>query len=123
MTITADPTLFDLEVRPMIHPNDTARARKSDPTTSHQAADSNNVQHSVDYVHSLLAHYGPLADHELVQRADHESDLCGDNVVTYSPSRLRTARNTLTQAGVVEFAGIYRLTATNRRAQVWQVSA
>ena len=40
MTITADPTLFDLEVRPMIRPNDTARVRRSDPLVSHMAADS-----------------------------------------------------------------------------------
>lgn len=39
MTITADNSLFDWGLLPMILPDDSARSRRSDPTTSHMAAD------------------------------------------------------------------------------------
>ena len=91
--------------------DDSPRARRTDPTTSHEAADGNNVVDSRDWVFELLQH-GSLADHELVAQS----------INTWSASRIRTARHELVEDGLVEFAGIYRLTATKRRAQVWAVT-
>jgi len=99
-------------IAPKILPDDTARTRRSDPITSHEAADTNDVHGSQVAVLLTLAASGPLADHELVAR-----------IGFYSPSRVRTARHELAESGLVEFAGIYRLTAGKRRTQVWQVTS
>jgi len=95
---------------PQILPDDRARTRRSDPLTSHEAADTNDVHGSQVSVLLTLSMSGPLADHELVER-----------IKDYSPSRVRTARSELVEMGMVEFTGFYRLTAGNRRTQVWQV--
>ena len=90
------------------------RARRTDPATSHEAIDADSVTGSLLEVMDLFAEFGPMADHELV--ANHAG-------YTYTPQRLRTARSELTNNGVIEFAGIYRLTPSNRRAQVWKLTA
>jgi len=97
------------------------RVRATDPVTSVEAAASNDLKGSARYVFDLLRHFGPMADHELVMRAEHESYLYGDNITTYTPQRLRTARRELADAGVVRSAGIYRLTQSCRRALVWEL--
>jgi len=86
------------------------RVRTSDPQTSFDAAESNDIHGSQVSVLLTLSFSGPLADHELVER-----------IADYSPSRIRTARSELVDMGMVEFTGFYRLTAGNRRTQVWQV--
>lgn len=93
-----------------IFPDDTARTRRSDPLTSHEAADSNDhaVSRGVVYAELRKVDFG-LADFELQQR------LAG----RFSPERIRTARHELAEAGLVESLGIYRLTRAGRRAQVW----
>ena len=96
---------------PQILPDDTARTRRSDPVTSHEAADSNDVHGSQVSVLLILSMSGPLADHELVER-----------IKDYSPSRVRTARHEMQEAGLIEYAGFDRLTAGKRRTQVWQVT-
>ena len=90
------------------------RARRTDPATSHEAIDADSVTGSLLEVMDLFAEFGPMADHELV--TNHAG-------YTYTPQRLRTARSELTNNGVIEFAGIYRLTDSNRRAQVWEMTA
>lgn len=94
--------------------DDTARVRKSDPLTSHEAADLNDVESSIGLVLASLRGFGPSADHELVQMLSTSG---------FTPQRLRTARAALVERGLVEQSGIYRLTAHNRRAVVWQVAA
>lgn len=106
-----EPRLFDGLTVPMIGStfgDDTARARRSDHTTSHEAADTNNVRASLGLVLALLREHGPMADHELVAR-----------IHTFTGQRVRTARAALVGRGLVEATGFYRLTPTGRRAQVW----
>lgn len=104
---------------PMIIPNDdTARVRLTDPETSHEAADSNDVHSSKAYVLALLRHHGAKADFELEEI--HAAEVHQYSVPDYSPSRLRTARATLVTEGLVKFSGEHRKPANRRtRARVW----
>ena len=109
--------------RRQILPDDTARVRQSDPITSHEAADSNDVKASQRYVLETLQVFGPLADHELVEFYEAEKHLIADLFGTFSPSRLRTARKELVEAGLVEFTGKHTMTDHGCRAQVWAVAS
>lgn len=101
--------------RPPIHStlnDDSPRVRRSDPVTSHEAADSNDPAASRRFV--MFALY----EHELLAQFELEKLAAG----LWSPSRVRTAVHELVERGLVEFAGIYRVTPSGRRAQVWAVS-
>lgn len=95
-----------------VFPDDTARTRKSDPVTSHESADSNQVALSQAAVLTIFRTSEPLADFEVQQK------LAG----RYSPERIRTARHELAEAGVLTFTGYYHLTPRGRRAQVWALA-
>jgi hypothetical protein len=95
---------------------DEARVRMSDPETSHEAADLNDVAHSIGAVLDTLDQYGPKADHEL-------HGLMSSLGYPYTPERVRTARKALEKRGRVEFAGYWRLTPRGRRTRVWQVAS
>ena len=102
--------------RPAVHStfgDDSPRARRSDPVTSHESADLANLSKPRNWVLYVLS-CGPLADHEVVLLASsfHQP---------FTPQRIRTARAELTRLGLVEESGIYRLTENNRRAIVWQI--
>lgn len=86
------------------------RSRTTDPETSVDAGNAVSGAESQRAVYAQLCgvDFG-LADFELEQR------LAG----RFSPERIRTARHELTEAGLVESLGIYRLTRAGRRAQVW----
>ena len=94
---------------------DEPRARRSDPATSHEAADVNDVEASLGAVLNTLTQYGPYADFELVW----EMERLG---YPYTEQRIRTARKALTDRGLVEFTGYHHLTTRGRRTQVWQVT-
>ena len=94
---------------------DSPRAKKSNPVTSHEAADMNDVHRSIGLVLDILR-AGPLTDFEIEAAAS-------DRGERYTVQRLRTARAALVERGLVEESGIYRLTPHNRRAVVWAVSA
>ena len=101
--------------RPAIHSSfgdDSPRARRSDPSTSHEASDTNDVSRSIGLVFRILTELGPLADHEI--------EVLG--VASFTGQRLRTARAALVGKGLVESTGIYRMTRNNRRAVVWAVT-
>jgi hypothetical protein len=93
--------------------NDTARVRRTDPITSHEAADTNNTARSIGMVLDILQSE-PLADHEI-------ETLAAARGSQFTGQRLRTARAALVEQGRVEATGIYRLTMYGRRANVWQV--
>lgn len=109
-------TLTEWATKPTINStfgDDTPRTRKSDPVTSHAAADSNkNPTQSRALVLAVLTEKGPLADHELVEHLSY---------AYMTPQRIRTARHELVERGDVENAGYTRKTATNRNAVVWQI--
>lgn len=100
--------------------DDEARARRSDHVTSHEAADSNNVDASIGAVLATLRAEGPMTDEQLVLAM--EVAAAWDRVPAFTQQRIRTARASLVKRGLVRMAGYYRLTATRRRAQVWEVS-
>ena len=100
--------------RPPIHStfgDDSPRVRRTDPVTSHEASDLTDISRSIGWALSTLARE-PFADHELVQIALNLG-------LHFTGSRIRTARASLVQMGLVEESGIYRLTENNRRAVVW----
>jgi len=106
-----------LATRPPIHSvfgDDSPRVRRTDPLTSHEASDTNDVSKSIGWVLQTLARKS-LADHELVGLAEMHG-------LHFTGQRLRTARAALIGMGLVEPSGIYRLTENNRRAIVWQFS-
>ncbi len=94
---------------------DNARARFTDPITSHEAADgtADQVKESQSAVYSLLESLGSMADFELIAHLEGH----------WSPSRVRTARHELVELGVVADSGRFKKTPSNFRAKVWQVSA
>ena len=97
---------------PTIFPDDTVRVRVSDPVTSHEAADSNNVPMSHSLVLVDLIQWGPLAQFEA------ERMLSG----RLSPSRVRSAFSELEALGKVKRTDQFRLTPSGRRAQVWSLT-
>ena len=92
--------------------DDSPRARRSDPETSHFAADLANLSKPRNWVLDAIAREAS-ADHELLELALNLG-------LHFTGSRIRTARAELTRLGLVEESGIYRMTENNRRAIVWQ---
>jgi hypothetical protein len=102
---------------------DTPRVRNTDPLTSHAAADTNDIAASSRFVLYALKGAGPLADHELVALHDRTQPFVQEYFGTFTPQRLRTARHELTEIGMIEATGYFRLTPSGRKANVWQVTA
>jgi hypothetical protein len=97
---------------PLIFPDDTARARESDPLTSHAAADLNDTAGSRRAVLLIMQAYRrPLADHEI--EAIHNE--AGGR---YTGQRLRTARDELVDRGVVASVG-ESTTPHGRKCLTW----
>jgi hypothetical protein len=101
------------DMLPFVFPDDTPRARRSDPLTSHEAADTNDIAGSRSAVLQVLtASQKPLADHEIEM---------AHRLYVYRPytsSRLRTARHELVTDGLIESSGTTR-TPSGRRTQTW----
>jgi hypothetical protein len=94
---------------------DTARVRRSDPETSHEAADTSDVEASIGAVLDTLAQYGPMSDsvlHFLMVSLGYR----------YTDTRVRTARAALVKLGKVEHTGVYGQTVSGRRTRIWAVS-
>jgi hypothetical protein len=100
------PSLFD-------EPH--ARARSTDPGTSHAAARSispTKIRESQAFVLGLLVHYGPMTDAGLLGYAE----LSRPRV---SPSGIRTRRSELVTQGLVGDTGRRVRLETGRHAIVW----
>ena len=94
-----------------------ARARRSDPETSHEAANSlpsDRLRASQDAVLAFLRRQGPMIDTVLVDTYNGE--------VHQSPSGLRTRRSELVTRGLVQDTGVRVRLATGRNAIVWAVT-
>lgn len=91
--------------------DDSPRVRRSDPLTSHAAADSSNLADSQNAVLNALAVHKHLAAFELEQV-----------LPVWSPSRIRTALKELEAVGRVRVSDRpARRTPYGRTAQVWEV--
>jgi hypothetical protein len=99
--------------------DDNPRARLSDPETSHEAADGNDVHGARHAVLAVLRGAGPFADFELERYYAHVTK--GTTLPQYTPQRLRTARKELVDAGAVVFSGSFRQTPTGGKSRVWAV--
>lgn len=109
ITQSIQPSLFD--VPQIVTAGDTARARATDPITSHQAADTSNLADSQNAVLNALAVHKHLAAFELEQV-----------LPVWSPSRIRTALKELEAVGRVRVSDRpARRTPYGRTAQVWEV--
>lgn len=94
---------------PMIFPDDTARARRSDPVESHEAADRADTAASRRAVLAILAD-GPLSDEQVHARQS-----------VFTPERMRTARKELERQGRVVEAG-EGVTSKGRRCKTWTLA-
>jgi hypothetical protein len=97
---------------PMVYPG-SPNARRTDPLTSHEAADSVDEAASCAEVRRLLGKHGPLTDEQIAWK--HAAPLPRP---LFSPSRLRTARHELEESGVVVDVGEGR-TRSGRRCRLW----
>lgn len=104
---------------PQIALDDSPRARRTDPTTSHAAADSISAHALEDREREVLAILRGASRPVSAQQVEDEHERrvwhSGGTVQRYSPSGIRTALSQLTEAGVLEPAGETR-TASGRRA-------
>ena len=100
--------------QPVIIWDDSPRVRESDPLTSHEAADSNNVPYS--HLRVLAALW--FANGRGVAQFEAEDWLAGQ----LSPSRIRSAFSELEALGKVKRTDQFRQTPSGRRAQVWELS-
>ena len=89
-----------------------AHARRTDPETSHAAAESvRNLRMSQSYVLSILREVGPMTDECLQGWIDPK---------VMSPSGIRTRRSELVKLGKVEWSGEKVPMSTGRMARVWR---
>ena len=94
-----------------------AHARTTDPLPSHLAAASVKVSVSEDFVLGVMTDIGkPVLDEDLLAfiREQYPN-------VTYSDSRIRTARHNLADKGLVRFAGRGR-TKRDKVASLFEVA-
>lgn len=89
-----------------------ALARRTDPVTSHLAAQTVDVKRGRHIVLTCLRQYGPCTD-----------DMLYTDPIVYgnlSPSGARTRRSELVQDGLVEDSGQRVTTQSGRKAIVWR---
>lgn len=111
--MTSQPTLFD----PI------ARARRSDPETSKDAAASvRRIRESQADVLSVLRRHGPVSDEELLVRYRFEQHREGACIVPQSDSGIRTRRAELVRLGAVIDSGLRGTTTSGRKTVLWKVA-
>lgn len=107
---------------PAIHPDDTARARKSDPLTSHEAAGSNDLAASQAEVRTILNDLGAASDEQILAENQRRLDR-GVAFTKLTPSRGRSARLEIGAEPYEVEGRIQRaLTSTGSRAQMWTLN-
>lgn len=118
--MNTEPTLFDtLEDAPLaeVVPIGQARARRTDPETSHLAAATVETVTTADAVLMAFILHGPMADFEL-------EDYYGEVYRLYkwprqSPSGIRSRRSELVTGGMLFDTGRRIPTPSGRLAIVW----
>lgn len=88
------------------------RARRGDPQTSWQAANSvKNLRHSQIAILSIIERYGPVTDEEIYRRL----------LLQMSESGARTRRKELVDLGKVQDSGLRGTTISGRKTIKWEV--
>lgn len=96
-----------------------ARARNTDPETSHEAAESitsDKIRESQAVVLGLLRRFGPMTDTEIWTAYEASRNPAAP---TQSPSGLRTRRCELIKLMMVYDTGKRRVLASGRNSIVW----
>jgi hypothetical protein len=100
-----------------LFPEDKAHARRSDPHTSHDAADSvEHIRRSQQDVLMVLRRFGPMHDDKLWRVI---TSLFGKGVLPMSESGCRTRRSELVAKGLVEDTGRRTILPSGRASIVW----
>ena len=86
----------------------TARARRTDPATSHKAAATTNVARSQRLVLAWLDNYGPSTAED------------AENALSISPSRCRGAIAELVRAGKVRAVNKLAVTKRGRACRIYE---
>jgi len=96
-------------------------ARVTDPSTSHEAAESSSPEHTSKTQLAIMAilRYEPMTDLE-IERAYRDLEDFGD-VPRASESGIRSRRAELVLKGLVEASGEYRPTPSGRKSIVWKL--
>lgn len=90
---------------------DIARARGSDPITSHAAADSvDKIRESQAHILSIIKGHGPITDNEIFARLE----------MKLSPSGARTRRDELVRRGLVADSGSKERLESGRFSILWK---
>ena len=96
-----------------------AKARKSDPTTSHEAAKSvRNITATQQRILDVLEGYGPMNDEQLFEIFDYQFRKAG--LPRVSESGLRSRRSELVARGLVVDSGERQKMASGRNSIVWK---
>jgi hypothetical protein len=94
------------------------RVRRTDPLTSHKAAEGTDLSASQHFVYTLLEYHGPLAHFQLEERANDWYAAYPD-ATRWAPSRIRSACSELVAAGCVFPTGKEVPTPYGGVAMVW----
>ena len=95
-----------------------ARARTTDPQTSHDAAGQvDKITKVQSVILTILRARGPLTDPQIADR--YYERVAHGTAPNHSLSGLRTRRKELVDAGVLEATGEKRLLDSGRQANVW----
>lgn len=104
---------------------DTARARKTDPETSHAAADSITPEgreaSELEVLTILRAATSPITAEQIEARHTSRAGW-GETPHHYTASRLRTALKQLADDGHVERTVVEGRTKSGRRAATWRIA-
>ena len=116
---------FIVAAKPVVEkPEARAKARAGDPSTSQKAAKSiTQVPGKQRAVARTLARYGPMADHELVDR--YEELAAQGAVPSQTPQSIRSRRSELVDdytRPLVRDTGRTRITAAGNAAVVWELT-
>lgn len=96
-----------------------AKARRTDPVTSHEAAASvGDLTNAQQMILDALRH-GPGTDEEIYERLPHFAKRSRKPIISVSGARTR--RRELVDAGLVEDSGQRKLTEAGRKTIVWRV--
>lgn len=104
---------------------DSARARKTDPETSHAAADSITPEgreaSELEVLTILRAATSPITAEQIESRHTSRAGW-GETPHHYTASRLRTALKQLADDNLVERTTVEGRTKSGRRAATWQIA-